>query len=142
MKSCWIVTKNHQNVLEFRDVPVPQPKAGEIVIKVHASALNRGELFVGGVVNHRAAEMRAAAFPRKFTLHDRVVTESLWLHDESFRQPAIHHHAIVNDEVGALRRANLIAGISSSTRSDKADKRKHGYLLAGKPRPGVTQRTL
>ena len=51
MKSCWIVTKDHKNVLEFRDVPVPQPKAGELVIKVHASALNRGELFVGGVVH-------------------------------------------------------------------------------------------
>jgi len=51
MKSCWIVTKDHQNYLEFRDVPVPQPKAGEIVIRVHASALNRGEIFVGGVVH-------------------------------------------------------------------------------------------
>ena len=39
MKSCWIVTKDHKNVLEFRDVPQPQPKAGEIVIKVHAAAL-------------------------------------------------------------------------------------------------------
>lgn len=51
MKSCWIITKDHQNHLEFRDVPVPQPKAGEIVIRVHATALNRGELFVGGVVH-------------------------------------------------------------------------------------------
>lgn len=51
MKSCWIVTKDHQNRLEFRDVPVPQPKAGEIVIRVHASAMNRGEIFVGGVVH-------------------------------------------------------------------------------------------
>jgi NADPH:quinone reductase-like Zn-dependent oxidoreductase len=51
MKSCWIVTKGHQNVLEFRDVPQPQPKAGEIVIKVHATALNRGEIFVGGAVH-------------------------------------------------------------------------------------------
>lgn len=51
MKSCWIITKDHKNHLEYRDVPVPQPKAGEIVIKVHASALNRGEMFVGGVVH-------------------------------------------------------------------------------------------
>lgn len=51
MKSCWIITKDHQNHLEFRDVPVPQPKAGEIVIRVQATALNRGELFVGGVVH-------------------------------------------------------------------------------------------
>ena len=51
MKSCWIITKDHKNVLEYRDVPQPQPKAGEIVIKVHATALNRGELFVGGAVH-------------------------------------------------------------------------------------------
>jgi hypothetical protein len=51
MKSCWIVTKDHKAVLEWRDVPVPQPGAGEVVLKVHASALNRGELVVGGVVH-------------------------------------------------------------------------------------------
>jgi len=51
MKSCWIVTKDHKNTLEYRDVPQPQPKAGEVVIKVQASALNRGEMFVGGVVH-------------------------------------------------------------------------------------------
>ena len=51
MKSCWIITKDHKNHLEYRDVPQPQPKAGEIVIKVHATALNRGELFVGGAVH-------------------------------------------------------------------------------------------
>ncbi len=51
MKSCWIVTKDHKNVLEYRDVPQPQPMAGEVILKVHASALNRGEMFVGGVVH-------------------------------------------------------------------------------------------
>ena len=51
MKTRWIVTKDHQNELEFREMRVPQPKAGEIVIRVHASALNRGEIFVGGVVH-------------------------------------------------------------------------------------------
>lgn len=51
MKSCWIVTKDHKTNLEFRDVPEPQPKTGEIVIKVHATAMNRGEIFAGGVVH-------------------------------------------------------------------------------------------
>src|SRR3989304_284338 len=51
MKSCWIVTRDHQAVLEFRDVPVPEPKPGEIVVRVHATAMNRGELMVGGVVH-------------------------------------------------------------------------------------------
>ena len=51
MKSYWIVTKGDQATLEKREVPMPKPKAGEILFKVHASALNRGELTVGGVVH-------------------------------------------------------------------------------------------
>jgi NADPH2:quinone reductase len=51
MKSYWIVTRDNQATLERRDVPVPQPKAGELLIKVHTSALNRGELIVGGAVH-------------------------------------------------------------------------------------------
>lgn len=51
MKSCWIVTRDHKAVLEWRDAPVPQPQAGEIVIRVRATALNRGELVVGGAVH-------------------------------------------------------------------------------------------
>jgi len=51
MKSCWIVTKDHKAVLEWRDAPVPQPKEGEVVIKVRATAMNRGELVVGGAVH-------------------------------------------------------------------------------------------
>jgi hypothetical protein len=51
MKSCWIVTRDHKAVLEYREVPVPQPKPGEVIIEVHASALNRGELVVGGAVH-------------------------------------------------------------------------------------------
>jgi hypothetical protein len=51
MKSCWIKSDHQSCVLEFKDVPIPEPKAGEVVIKTHASSLNRGELIVGGVVH-------------------------------------------------------------------------------------------
>ena len=51
MKSYWIVTKDHKATLERREVPVPEAKPGQVVIAVRASALNRGELFVGGVVH-------------------------------------------------------------------------------------------
>ncbi|MEO7727852.1 MAG: zinc-binding dehydrogenase [Burkholderiales bacterium] len=51
MKTCWIVVKDHKAALEWRDMPQPQPKAGEIVVRVRASALNRGELVVGGAVH-------------------------------------------------------------------------------------------
>lgn len=51
MKSYWIKTEHDQAVLELREVPEPRPKAGQIIVRVHASALNRGELIVGGVVH-------------------------------------------------------------------------------------------
>ena len=51
MKSCWIVVKDHKAALEWREVPAPQPQANEIVIRVRATALNRGELVVGGAVH-------------------------------------------------------------------------------------------
>jgi NADPH:quinone reductase len=46
MKSCWIRNQNGKLSLEIRDAPVPQAKPGEIVLRVHATALNRGELNV------------------------------------------------------------------------------------------------
>lgn len=44
MRSCWIRTESGRTVFELRDVPIPQPKAGEILVRTHASSLNRGEL--------------------------------------------------------------------------------------------------
>ena len=51
MNSYWLVTQGNEATLQKREVPVPQPQAGELLIKVHASAMNRGELIVGGVVH-------------------------------------------------------------------------------------------
>ncbi len=47
MKSWWIRTEGDRMVLEPRDVPAPQPKAGEIAVRVHATSMNRGELIAG-----------------------------------------------------------------------------------------------
>ncbi len=43
MKSWWIRARNGIIGLEARDVPVPQAGSGEILLRVHATALNRGE---------------------------------------------------------------------------------------------------
>ena len=51
MKSYWIKTTDGRTELELRELPIPQPGPGEIVLKVHASSLNRGEFFVGGVMH-------------------------------------------------------------------------------------------
>lgn len=55
MKSYWILDGGDRSVLEAREVPMPEPKAGEVVVRVHATGLNRGELIVGGAV-HGGAE--------------------------------------------------------------------------------------
>lgn len=39
-------------MLEARDVPVPEPRRGEIVLRIRATALNRGEFIVGSVMHH------------------------------------------------------------------------------------------
>jgi len=44
MKSWFIVAGKE---VELRDVPVPRPKAGELLVKVHAAGLNRGEFIAG-----------------------------------------------------------------------------------------------
>ena len=42
-------------VLERREVPLPDPAPGELLVKMHAAALNRGELIPGGLVKGGAA---------------------------------------------------------------------------------------
>jgi NADPH:quinone reductase-like Zn-dependent oxidoreductase len=44
MKCYYIKSVNGKTVFEPRDVPQPQPKAGELLVKVRAASLNRGEI--------------------------------------------------------------------------------------------------
>src|SRR6185295_12111356 len=47
MKSYWIVPVATGVALEQRDVPRPEPKDGQLLVRVRASSFNRGELLVG-----------------------------------------------------------------------------------------------
>jgi NADPH:quinone reductase-like Zn-dependent oxidoreductase len=51
MKSYWIVVRENRSVLVPREAPVPQLKRDEVLVRVHATALNRGELIVGSAVH-------------------------------------------------------------------------------------------
>jgi NADPH2:quinone reductase len=50
MKTYWIRPESGKTVLELRDAPVPDPGPGQILLRMHAAALNRGELIVGHAV--------------------------------------------------------------------------------------------
>ncbi|WP_233204787.1 zinc-binding dehydrogenase [Limnohabitans sp. 15K] len=47
MKSYWMNISDGQGHLELREVDVPVPGPGQVLVKLHAAALNRGELIVG-----------------------------------------------------------------------------------------------
>src|SRR3954453_21867448 len=43
MRSYWMQVSDHDAVLELREVAQPEPGAGQILVRLHAAALNRGE---------------------------------------------------------------------------------------------------
>lgn len=56
MQSYWIVPAAAGVALEARDVPRPEPKDGQLVVRVRATSFNRGELIPG----HGAASAKPA----------------------------------------------------------------------------------
>jgi NADPH:quinone reductase len=47
MKAYWIAPGPSGTTVELRDTPAPEPKPGELLVRVRASSLNRGELLGG-----------------------------------------------------------------------------------------------
>lgn len=54
MKSWFITSGKDATSLDLRDVPEPEPKAGELVARVKAAGLNRGEFIAGHGVSGSA----------------------------------------------------------------------------------------
>jgi NADPH:quinone reductase len=61
MKSYWLKPDAGRTALEFRDVPAPEPGPGQILLRMHAAGLNRGELIVGHSVKAGGAAKAAGA---------------------------------------------------------------------------------
>lgn len=47
MKSYWMETDGTSATIEQREVPVPTPSSTQLLVKLHAASLNRGEFIVG-----------------------------------------------------------------------------------------------
>ena len=47
MQSYWMSTTAAEPQIELRKAAVPEPGPGQLLVKVHAAGLNRGEFIVG-----------------------------------------------------------------------------------------------
>ncbi len=59
MKSYWMNISNGQGHMALRELDVPVPGAGQVLVKLHAASLNRGELIVGQGLNGHAGSKPA-----------------------------------------------------------------------------------
>jgi NADPH:quinone reductase-like Zn-dependent oxidoreductase len=61
VKSYWLRPDSGKTALELRDAPTPEPGAGQILVRMRAAGLNRGELIVGHSVKAGGAAKAAGA---------------------------------------------------------------------------------
>ena len=68
LKSYWIKADGKGTSLELREMPVPQPGAGEILLRVRATSLNRGDM-LATIARHRADVARPAGVDAAGEVH-------------------------------------------------------------------------
>lgn len=56
MKSYLLRVDGNQAVLQLAEAPVPTPGPGQLLVKVHAAGLNRGEFIPGGLIKGGASK--------------------------------------------------------------------------------------
>jgi NADPH2:quinone reductase len=58
MRSYWMQTDGVQSTLDLRDLPTPEAGPGQLLVRMHAAALNRGEFILGHGL-HKAGAAKA-----------------------------------------------------------------------------------
>lgn len=59
MQSYWMLMSETATQLELRDVPVPPPGPGQLLVRMRAASLNRGEFVVGHGLHGKAGTAKA-----------------------------------------------------------------------------------
>ncbi|HEY6355779.1 MAG TPA: zinc-binding dehydrogenase [Burkholderiaceae bacterium] len=59
MQSWWMQMTDTATALELRDTPLPQPAPGQLLVRLHAAALNRGEFVLGHGLHGKAGTWKA-----------------------------------------------------------------------------------
>lgn len=127
MKSYWIQTQGQGMQLDMREVDVPQPGAGQIRVRLHAAALNRGELIAGHGLHAPNQPARAAGFEAagvveavgagvsRFQVGDAVMGRC----DGAFAEFGLMHEAEVHPKPASLDWAQAASStITYSTAHD------------------------
>src|SRR5687768_7840386 len=68
MKTYWIRHEGNNSVLEPRELPIPEPAPGQMLLRVRATSINRGDL-LGAIAFHRAPAGRPAGVDAAGEVH-------------------------------------------------------------------------
>ncbi|HUR57864.1 MAG TPA: zinc-binding dehydrogenase [Opitutaceae bacterium] len=109
MKSYWIKAQDGGTAVELRDVPMPTPNAGEMIVRMRATSLNRGEL-LAAIGLHALTEPKLLGSDVSGEVHavgegvkgfkpgDRVVGRGRGACSEYARLP-VHQAALMPDKL-------------------------------------------